>query len=200
MSRVLITAFKPYDNWTANASWLCLEHLTRDLPPEPAVTTRLYPVDYAAVRQALEVDLAANYDYAIHLGQAPGSTRICLELVALNLAKAGSSSVEEWQPLELPDAPLAMQSTLPLADWAALMRSADIPACVSHHAGTFLCNATLYWSLWLSHQMQLATRSAFIHLPLAPAQVAAGLGPQPCLSTDLCSAALRLLLEQLSAP
>ena len=43
MTRVLLTAFQPYEGWQTNASWLALVELTRDLPDQPMVTTRLYP-------------------------------------------------------------------------------------------------------------------------------------------------------------
>src|ERR1700749_2502012 len=92
MTRVLVTAFEPYDRWKTNASWLALVHLTQDLPSEPAITTRLYPVDFAVVRRKLSEDLEGNYDYAIHLGQAPGSGRIQLESVGINVGGSSSQS------------------------------------------------------------------------------------------------------------
>ena len=58
--RVLITAFEPYDRWRENSSWLALVELTKELPREPHVTTRLYPVDFGLVRSKLEEDLAST--------------------------------------------------------------------------------------------------------------------------------------------
>ena len=52
MASVLITAFEPYDRWEANSSWLALVELTKDLPSEPRITTRRYPVDFAAGARA----------------------------------------------------------------------------------------------------------------------------------------------------
>ena len=72
MLSVLITAFEPYDRWPENSSWLALVELTRDLPTNLKVVTRRYPVDFEAARSRLLDDLAANYDFALHLGQAPG--------------------------------------------------------------------------------------------------------------------------------
>ena len=59
MARVLVTAFEPFDGWKANSSWLTLVELTKELPPGPALTTRLYPVDFAALQQRLSEDLCA---------------------------------------------------------------------------------------------------------------------------------------------
>ena len=53
MSSSLITAFKPYDTWSENSSWLALVELTKDFPPGVEVTTRLYPVDFAEMKERL---------------------------------------------------------------------------------------------------------------------------------------------------
>ncbi len=87
MSRVLITAFGPYGSWLENSSWLALVELTRNLPPAPEITTRLYPVDLAAVSERLAQDLPGQ-DYAIHLGQAPGATSVQLEAIGINVGAA----------------------------------------------------------------------------------------------------------------
>ena len=60
------------------------------------------------------------------------------------------------------DGPLAYRSQLPLASWAQQLRSAGIPAQVSFHAGTYLCNALLYLSLHLAQRRGLRTQAAFI--------------------------------------
>src|SRR5687768_5035646 len=85
MATVLITAFEPYDRWPENSSWLALVELARDLPVEPRVVTRRYPVDFEAARSRLVDDLAANYDFVLHLGQAPGISRVHLEAIGVNI-------------------------------------------------------------------------------------------------------------------
>lgn len=197
MRRVLLTAFEPYDRWQENSSWLALIDLTRDLPAEPKLVTRRYPVDFHKARQRLEADLAANYDFAIHLGQAPGSTRVRLEAIGLNVGGASDEHPDGYQPL-VADGPVAYRSALPLADWAVRLRSLGIPAQVSYHAGTYLCNAVLYLSHYLAERRGLTTRSAFIHLPLAPEQVVADRAETPSLPISLSSAALRVILAQLA--
>ncbi len=122
MPTVLITAFEPYDRWKANASWMALIHLTQNLPSAPAITTRLYPVDFAVMQQRLADDLAAGYDYALHLGQAPGSGRIQLEAIGLNIGGSSSQSPDQYQPL-VEDGPVAYRSTLPLGPWSVKLRA-----------------------------------------------------------------------------
>ena len=97
MTSVLLTAFEPYDLWTANSSWLTLVQLTHQLPSDPSITTRLYPVNFAAMKERLAKDLEANYDYALHLGQAPGSTRIQLESHAINIGGSAMQSPDTYR-------------------------------------------------------------------------------------------------------
>jgi pyroglutamyl-peptidase len=196
VSSVLVTAFEPYDRWKTNSSWLALVHFTHELPDEPAVTTRLYPVDFTQVKQRLTKDLAGNFDYAIHLGQAPGSSRIQLEAIGLNVGGSSHQSPDQYLPLS-DDGPTAYQSALPLGHWAVKLRQAGIPAQVSFHAGTYLCNATLYWTHYLAERMSLKTQAAFVHLPLDVSQVIHEPHGTPSLPTPYSAQALRLLLEEL---
>ena len=197
MTRVLITAFEPYDRWTANSSWLTLVQLTQNLPDEPAITTRLYPVDFAAVKERLAADLASNYDYALHLGQAPGSTRIQLESHAINIGGSSMQSPDQFRSL-IEGGPVAYRSPLPLGPWAVMLREAKIPAEISYHAGTYLCNATLYFSCYLAERMALTTRSAFIHLPLDVSQTAAQAQHMAALPAGTSAEALRMILTEMA--
>jgi pyroglutamyl-peptidase len=197
MTTVLITAFEPYDRWQQNSSWLALLELTRDLPEQPKVVTRRYPVDFQVARQRLEDDLQANYDFALHLGQAPGSGRIQLEAVGLNVGGNSSQSPDEFQLLD-PAGPVAYRSDLPLPAWSARLREAGIPTVVSYHAGTYLCNALLYLSLHLAQTRNLKTRSTFIHLPLAPQQVLGDRSDLANMPPALTAQGVRLILESIA--
>ncbi len=197
MASVLLTAFEPYDRWRANSSWLALVQLTQDLPSQPSITTRLYPVDFAAVKEKLAGDLRADYDFALHLGQAPGSTRIQLEAIAINVGGSSSQSPDQFQPL-VQGGPTAYRSPLPLDQWSIRLREARIPAQVSYHAGTYLCNATMYFSCYLSERMGLKTRSAFIHLPLDLSQASEQAHELASLSATTSAAALRIILDDLA--
>jgi pyroglutamyl-peptidase len=197
MSRVLITAFGKYGSWKTNSSWLALIELTKSLPSRPQVTTRLYPVELAGMRQKLEHDLRNGYDCALHLGQAPGAGSIQLETIGLNVGGNSSQHPDEFQPL-VGDGPIAFRSELPLARWAAVLRQAGIPAHVSYHAGTYLCNATLYMSHYLSQQHGKETRATFMHLPLATSQVLAEENDLPSLSSTMAAEAIRLILREIN--
>lgn len=197
MTRVLITAFEPYDCWDTNSSWLALMELVKDLPTSPEITTRLYPVDYSIVREKLAVDLRDDYDVALHLGQAPGSSLIQLEAFGINVAGQPSQSPEDYVSLS-DSGPQAYRSQLPLTDWSRKLCQAGIPAKVSYHAGTYLCNATLYLSNHLQQKMKLKTKSTFIHLPLDISQAAAASQSTAHLPTSLAVSGLRLILDELA--
>lgn len=195
MPRVLITAFEPYGGWQENASWSALVEFTRNLPRTPEVTTRLYPVDVDAVRARLEQDLRDGCDYAFHLGQAPGTSSIQLEAIGINVKSAGVMDANQPRAL-IAGAPVAYQSTLPLGRWAQVLRDAGIPARVSYHAGTFLCNATLFWTHYLCHRYAWTTRATFVHLPLSCEQVLSCDQEFPSLPSRIVAEAIRLILGQ----
>ncbi len=192
MTRVLLTAFEPYDRWPENSSWLTLTDLTRWYDGSADLITRRYPVDLGEMSKRLRKDLQDDFDLAIHLGQSPGSTLIKLEAVGLNVRSDGSPLIDE--------APAAYRSPLPLDRCSRSLISAGIPSEVSHHAGTYLCNAALFLSQHYSQSFGLRTRSAFVHIPLAPAQAAQDSGRLASMSTPMAAAAIALIIDQLELP
>jgi pyroglutamyl-peptidase len=196
MPRVLLTAFEPYDRWKANASWLALVQLTQNLPEAPDITTRLYPVDFSVMKDRLAADLTGNYDYALHLGQAPGSSRVQLEAIGLNIGGSSSQSPDQYRPLT-DNGPVAYRTALPLGNWAVKLRRAGVPAQVSFYAGAYLCNATLYWSHFLVEQLALKTQIAFIHVPLDVSQVVNEPHGTASLPSSISAQAVRLILDEL---
>ncbi len=196
MPRVLVTAFKPYDSWPGNASWLALVELTKELPAGVDVTTRLYDVDFDHVREQLEKDLAASYDFALFVGQAPGSARVQLEAIGINVGGHSRQLPDDFHALTA-NGPAAYRSELPLPQLAGILREAGIPAQVSYHAGTYLCNATLYLAHHVFATQGLPTKATFVHLPLDLSQVMDRDEILPSLAASESARALRLILENL---
>ncbi len=191
MPRILLTAFEPYDQWPENSSWLTLIDLTSWLDSSSTVVTRRYPVDLQPASDRLRKDLLDRYDFAIHLGQVPGGPVIKLESTGLNLRTDGESLV--------PGAPAAYRSALPLAAMRDELLAAGIPAEVSHHAGTYLCNAVFYLSQHFSAQLHLPTVSMFIHLPLTPPQVARAAKSLPSCDVRMMSRAVAAVIKRLES-
>lgn len=192
MPRILLTAFEPYEQWPDNSSWATLMELTRWFDSGGKVVTRRYPVDLPEMMHRLGEDLMLGFDYAIHLGQSPGSPAIKMETTGLNLTDAGKPIVA--------NAPAAIRTTLPVERWSSMLCSKGIPTVVSHHAGTYHCNAALYYSLYYSASRGLPTQSVFIHLPVAPHQAAARLPehhPMPSMSLSVMASGIATLLSEL---
>lgn len=194
MKRVLITAFEPYGDWSENASWLALVELTKSLPEAPEITTRRYPVDYSELAVRLADDLVADYDVALHLGQAPGQSSVHLETVGLNVAGPLGDTPDEFRKLAA-DGPDAYLSSMPLTRWANELRALGIPTTVSHHAGTYLCNAALYLSQHIAATRQLKLQSTFVHVPLCPSQTLHQTAPVASMPTALVVSGLVRILE-----
>jgi pyroglutamyl-peptidase len=160
------------------------------------INPRVYPVEFSTIRDIISMDMARNYDFAIHMGQAPGYSAVTLEAIGINVAVERGQAPELGVPL-VPGGAAAYTTQLPLADWAAGLRRMGIPASVSYHAGTYLCNAALYLSLFESEKHHRRTQSAFLHLPMATEQVATMKSSLPSLPLEAIVTAVRWILEQL---
>ncbi len=196
--RVLLTAFGPYGPYCTNASSQCLAAVLDQPPDGVELLPRRYPVEFDRIGALVAQDLAQGVDVALHLGQAVGRSRLDLEAVALNLGQDHRDG-PTWTLA--PGEALALHSPLPLADWAARLNQAGFASGVSHHAGLYLCNACLYWSLATSARMSLGPPATFVHLPPTPEQSPQAAGTW---SVKQSAAAVRLLLqtiaEQWSSP
>ena len=169
---ILVTAFDVYDRWDENSSWTALTEYLREYGVASDIRTRRYPVHLDQMRSRLEADLARGVDGVIHLGQSPGSTTLLLESIAVNVAGNTRLPGEEFGPL-VEDGPVAFRSRCPLGLWCQQLRHHRVPAEVSYHAGTYLCNAIMYLTHWYLHRWSLPIPVVFVHLPLLPRQAVA---------------------------
>ncbi|MFN5469276.1 MAG: pyroglutamyl-peptidase I [Pirellulaceae bacterium] len=194
--RILLTAFEPYDQWSSNSSWETIVELLRVRGTIPNVITRRYPVSLTRFQERLEVDLARGFDSIIHLGQAPGISQIHLEAIAINVAGVTEAEGADFGDLVV-GGPVGYRSKFPLGIWASYLRQSGIPARVSYHAGTYLCNAALYLSHhWLETHGKTG-RVAFIHLPLSDQQVRESGRSLASMPLDTMVKAVGLLLDRM---
>ncbi len=202
--RVLLTAFEPYNQWEKNSSWEALIALLSERGASPNIVTRRYPVDLAKLRSRIETDLSQGVDVVLHLGQAPGISEMHVEAIALNIAGVGALQNGEYRAI-VEGAPVAYRTSLPIGDWVNDLNSMGIPASVSYHAGTYLCNAAMFLSHHWFERRQERPLVGFVHLPLTPEQVGSnGIGG-PCMSIQQTSQAIgrvidRILSTQNNAP
>lgn len=168
--RVLLTAFEPYDNWEQNSSWEALVTFLHHRGIPKGVTTRRYPVDLAQLQLRLEKDLASGFDAVLHLGQAPGVSRVQMEAIAVNVAGMTEAAGDFFGPL-VPGGPTAYRTKFPLDQWNQELRASGIPSSVSFHAGTYLSNAAMFLTHHWHEMHQRSCPIGFVHIPLTPEQV-----------------------------
>ncbi|MFM8325850.1 MAG: pyroglutamyl-peptidase I, partial [Pirellulaceae bacterium] len=181
---------------SSNSSWETIVELLRVRGTIPNVITRRYPVSLTRFQERLEVDLARGFDSIIHLGQAPGISQIHLEAIAVNVAGVTEAEGADFGDLVV-GGPVGYRSKFPLGVWASYLRQSGIPARVSYHAGTYLCNAALYLSHhWLETHGK-AGRVAFIHLPLSDQQVRESGRSLASMPLDTMVKAVGLLLDRM---
>lgn len=194
--RILLTAFEPYGEWPENSSWIALVEFLKNRPSNSDLVTRRYPVDFTRMQASLERDLATGFDAVLHLGQAPGSSTIKLETFAVNAGNSISYGSQGLHSL-VTGGPEAYRSRMPLHRWSELLRKSAIPAQVSYHAGTYLCNAVLYMSHHWFAKRNLNAPVGFVHLPLSCEQVAGADLGSSSLPREMLARAIGLIVEDL---
>lgn len=172
----LITGFEPYGGRRLNPSGELTRALDGERIGDLSVVGRILPVVFAGLAERLEACLAdTRPSVVIALGLWPGEPMIRLERIAVNLADSAkpdnAGAHPSGEPLDR-DGAAALLATLPLPAIEAALLAEGIPARLSHSAGTFLCNATLYALLGAIARRGESTRCGFIHLPYLPQQVA----------------------------
>jgi pyroglutamyl-peptidase len=137
----------------------------------------LFDVDTQTIEGALSKALRrVKPSHVLLMGQAAGRSALCLERIARNRRDfgvpdaAGRSGplgpVREGGPAEH------------IANWpdlkgaVAAIEGEGVPAMVSEEAGGHLCNQTLYLALEAAERDGFV--ATFLHLPLLPEQVVAG--------------------------
>lgn len=160
---VLFTGFGPFEGVDYNPSW-------------DAAQAAAEVVDAAAELLDVTFDEAAQiatrtayYDLVVHFGVAATRGDVCLERYAHNWRADIGAAPRRLRD----DGPVAFECALPLdAIAAALDGEAGLKWRVSHDAGTYVCNATLYTAL----QTHGLSSAMFVHIPAVDADVACQVG------------------------
>lgn len=176
--KVLVTAFEPFGGEARNAS---LEVL-RELPKEFAgweLVRQLLPVTFECEAQLYGAIRAHSPDAVLCMGQAAGSKTLRFEKIAVNIKNSRQADNAGQVFRDTPISPtegLTLPSSLPLEQMTAAADTPELPAEISYHAGTFVCNYTFYR---LMEGFGVFHPAGFLHLPLADVQQGAHPG-QPC--------------------
>lgn len=197
-NRILLTSFEPFGPWSENASSLAVTAFCEQYSGSADLVVRRYPVDFDAIEHHLRTDLDASIDLVILTGQSAKAATIEVETVALNVRSESEDNHGQCPKLN-PSAPVAYETDCNVVDWCQALMEHNVPAKISHHAGTFLCNAAYFHALHL-RQVEHGPPAIFVHFPLTPAQVP---GPYPggeTLPLELSVLALQLIVGRNGNP
>ena len=198
--RVLVAGFEPFGSLDTNPSERVLPRLAARAPEGAVVSTRVLPVSFrrafAPVREAMENE---RPHAVLLLGVRSGIGELHFERMAVNWRESTQADndgvVANGAKID-PGGPAAYFASLPVEELVHAARAARAPATVSTHAGTYVCNHTLYRTLRHCDRHGLRCRVGFVHLPLLPEQADTG---HAHLDEDVAVAGLAAALERLVA-
>lgn len=198
MTRLLLTAFEPFNGETVNPSRE-VARAVAEVPFEGVhVETLVLPVERVrAVEMSLDRIGTGAPDVVLMLGEGGRRFRVTPERVAINVDDFPIPDNAGAQPRDEPiveGGPVGYFSTLPVAEIVRHLITADIPAAVSNSAGTYLCNRLFYSVLHHISVAGLPTRAGFIHLPYLHAQTVHKGGDLPGMSRDTLIEAARIAI------
>ena len=151
MAKILLTGFEPWIKHVGNPSG----------DVALALGGEVLPVAWGPAERKLRRLLKSRKpDAVVMLGLAEGRRRVEVEAIALNVDHSEEKPWRRWRKPIGKGRALALPSRLPVDRLVRSLRRAKIPAAVSHHAGTFLCNHVFYVAL-----SETRVPAGFVHLP-----------------------------------
>lgn len=190
MTTVLLTGFAPFGGESINPSYEALKLLPNQIAGAD-IHVRQLPVVFRKDGELLGGLIAdLNPDIIICIGQAGGRRGVSFEKIAINCMDASIPDNDGNSPRDekVEEAgPAAYFSTLPLTEMISSCRKAGFEAKFSYHAGTYVCNDTMYRLLHLLKCSGSHAIGGFIHVPFIPEQVSDGkTSCQPLAETAGC--------------
>lgn len=178
---MLLTGFEPFAGDTVNPSGDAVRVVADRWTGSERLVADVLPVTFegAIARMAALLD-EHRPDVVVATGLAGGRHAVTPERVAVNLADAWLPDNAGARPQDAPvveGGPAAYFATLPVKAIRAAIGGADIPASVSHTAGTFVCNATMYAALHAT--AGTSVRAGFVHVPWAAETAPEGMPSLP---------------------
>jgi len=200
--KLLVTGFPRFDAFPENSTQMLIESMIAappvellDLPEEIALEIVAFENDDSETQRKT---MLASFDRVLEqhkpdvclfCGQAARRPLIALEAIAINIFKGEVID---------PDGPPAYWATLPkLKELVKALRAAEIPATVSWHVGTHLCNHVLYTALRRAETTGSGMRCGFLHLPMTNTQVIRGDENRPFISLSMTRRALALAIRHI---
>ena len=210
MSTVLLGGFDPFADYRENPSWDVAQALAEQCRTEFGGRVR-----FVSVRLPVAFDAGAAALAEALIREAPAAVLLCglhgqnpfldFEQFGLNAGQQEKAHDPAETPFPLGEAgPAARETTVALPPLVRRLREAGIPARISFHAGTFLCNASYYQLLDWARSHDPPRKALFVHIPLLPDQAArhfeATREALPSMDIDRVTRGLRLAVDSLLGP
>jgi pyroglutamyl-peptidase len=172
---ILLTGFEPYGGHRRNPAFEAMQALDGLVIDGVPIVGRALPVSMTRLKPALDRLLKeSEFAAIVSLGMHVGAAAIHIERSALNLADfdmADNDGLSVTDAYVSQGGPAARLATLPLRNIERALLTAGIPTQLSASAGTFLCNACLYYCLEAAEARTDRPLCGFLHLPCMPEQV-----------------------------
>ena len=169
--KILISAFKPFNNETINPSLIIAEKIAKNYNEKIKVIPLNVEYNNDSIKLINEIK-TYEPDYVFCLGQAGGRSKIALEYFALNMQSASiKDNIEVFISHNeiIKDGKEAYKSNIDLLDVVSSLKNERLT--ISYNAGTFICNEIYYNSLKYIYENNLNTKCVFIHIPFIETQV-----------------------------
>jgi pyroglutamyl-peptidase len=161
--RLIVTGFEPFGGRLVNRSWEVLQRVEG-----PAGLERVQlPVDFDRLA-ALVPGLLAGKPRALLMVGESGTQDIQVETIARNIINPSDHVTLRKRPdyrCVCADGPAAYEARWDAAAIIGAIEGAGVRVSISHHAGTYACNAALYHALHTAAITQALTRIGFLHIP-----------------------------------
>ena len=163
--RILVTGFNPFGKHRKNPTQRLAREADGTSVSGAVLAGRVLPTEFRRCDKSIEKALRETRpDAVLMFGLAPNRKKIALECVALNVDHSESpdnAGRRPWRRAIDPRGPALLEATLPIDRLHAALRRARIPASVSYHAGTYVCNHAFYRTLRRAGR----ARVVFVHVP-----------------------------------
>lgn len=172
--KILVTGFDPFGGEKVNPAYEAVKLLPQKIKGAEIIKLEIPTVFAKAPEVVKEAMKKYKPDAVLNVGQAGGRCGITVEKVAINYVEARIPDNEGDQPsdqLLREDGETAYFSTLPIKAMVDNMRKNGIPSSISYTAGTYVCNAVMYTTLYNISKEFPGTIGGFIHVPYEMGQV-----------------------------
>ena len=200
--KLLVTGYPPFDAFPMNSTHQLIESMKASPPSglDGVKGSVLFEIvafdneDSASQKKTMLASYRAlidrhDPDVCLFCGQAAANTMLAFEALAVNVYKG--AIIE-------PEGPAAYWSTLPnQEDLVQTLNESGIPAKVSYHAGTHLCNHILYTALHETATGPRTMKAGFLHLPMTALQVIKCKERRPFVPLSMMREALLLSIQHL---